>query len=159
MDLLASHGVPVTIERLRECVLEGIREQAGEGAEARARALLDYVQAIMSPEQASDVTIFEGQLVSRSVPFIQQSADGAEKHLRLMGISHLLANMLRSHVEITEDEYITTRYEELTERLSCLERVDVTNQSLDNRLTAVYRGFVELAGTLGLAVFDDYCLL
>ena len=57
-----------------------------------------------------------------------------------MGVSHLLANLLRPSVEITEDEYITTRFEELTERLSCLERVDVTNPSLDNRLTAVYQG-------------------
>ena len=159
MDLLAIQNVPATIERLRESMLEGIREQAGEGADAQARALFDYVQAIMSPEQASDVMIFKGQLVSRSVPFIQQSAGVSEKHLRLMGISHLLANMLRPSVEMTEDEYITTRFEELTERLACLERVDVTNPSLDNRLTAVYRGFVELAGTLGLAAFDDYCLL
>jgi hypothetical protein len=159
VDKLSSREDPGTINRLRQSFLEGIREQAGEGAAAQAQALVDYVQAVMSPEQASDVAIFKDQLVSRSVPFVQQSVDVKEKHLRLMGISHLLANLLRPAVETTEDEYITSRFEELTERLSCLERVDMTNPSLDNRLTTVYRGLVELASALGLSTCDAFCLL
>ncbi len=159
MDRLALQDVPGTIDKLRASVLEGIREQAGEGADAQARALLDYVQAVMSPDQATDLAIFKDQLVSRSIPFVQQSLNLPEKHLRLLGVSHLLANMLRPAVETTEDEYITTRFEELAERLSCLERVEVANPSLDNRLMSIYGGFVELASALGLTACDALCLL
>jgi hypothetical protein len=149
----------LTIGKLRESLLRDVAEKAGGVAEAKAIALLDYVQAIMSPEQASDIMIFQDQLVSRSVPYIQKSPDGSEKHFRLLGVSHLLANLLRPAVESNEDDYITTRYEELTDRLACLERVEETNPSLDNRLLVIYQGLVELASALGLTACDALCFL
>jgi hypothetical protein len=152
-------NVPSTVVELRESLLEDLVEQAGIEAAAQARGLLDYIQAIIPPEQSSDTSIFKDQVVSRSIPFVQQAEDGMEKHLCLLGVSHLLLNLLRGPVEESEDDYITSRFEDLADHLSGIERVDQTNEQLDNRLFDIYRGLVELASALGLTSCDTMCIL
>jgi len=148
---------PKSVVELRESLLEGIVDQAGIEAASQARALLDYVQATIPPEQAEDMAVVQDQLVSRSVPFIQRTGDRSERHLRLLGVSHLLVSLIRPAVVRTEDEYITSRFEDLSDRLMSLEKVEEANPQVDHRLTAIYQGLVELASALGLSSCDALC--
>ncbi|GEM_PF-4890538 len=141
-----SEAVAELIDRL----MSGIAERAGEWSAGRARLLLDHVIASSPPEVLRDPAQFRTHLVEEAMKFVTYSGDGREAHVRLVAACHLLVNMLQPVVEDNDDEYITTDYEELRDGLDDLERLDISNPSLDNRLRSIFDELIELSMALGI---------
>jgi hypothetical protein len=143
-------GQPGDITALRDSLLAGVREGAGPAAEAEARALLDYVLTITSVDGPPDRATYIDQVVSRSIPFIEQAEDSAARHLRLLGVTHVLLNLLKPQIESSDDELLSSEFEDLRDKLVNLDRVNGFNPSVDNDLELIYRGLVELSSALCL---------
>lgn len=137
--------------RMMDGLMEGIAENAGEQAAVRARLLLDRAAARGPEEALRDPAKFRSLLLEQAKAFIESSGGELENHFRLIAACHLLVNMLRPLVEDTDDEYITTEYEELSEGLNDLERLETFNLSLYNRLRTIFEGTLELSVALGIA--------
>jgi hypothetical protein len=135
-------------EELKESLLSGIGAQAGTAAEAEARSLLDQVLGQACEACPDDTEAFIDQLVVRSLPFVRGTHDMEVRHRRLMGVSHVLVNILRPIAEENEDELISSRFEVLRDRLFNLERVDGKSSAVDHRLVSIYEGLVELTSVL-----------
>lgn len=142
----ASEAVAELINRL----MSGIAERAGEWSAGRARLLLDQVITSSSPEGLRDQDQFRTHLAEEAMVFVAYSGDRREVHVRLVAACHLLVNMLQPVVDDTDDEYITTDYEELRDGLDDLERLDISNPSLDNRLRSIFDELIELSMALGI---------
>jgi hypothetical protein len=138
------------VAKLTDRLMSGIAERAGEWAAVRARLLLDHVIATVPREGLSDPSVFRKHLVEQAALFIQCSGGDPEVHFRYVGVNHLLVNMLQPLVEGTDDEYVTTEFEELRDGLDDLERIDVSNPSLNARLSSIFDELVELSMTLGV---------
>ncbi|MBI0584102.1 MAG: hypothetical protein ISF22_07730 [Methanomassiliicoccus sp.] len=150
---IGGHPSPGPISVLRERLTCGLEEQAGDDALDRANMLLEQVHRFLPPERRDDADLFRERLVRSSVAFVREGEGAVEKHLRATGASHLLVNMLCPPVEETDDQYLTERFEELRDGLYDLERIDVSNPSLDARLLSIFEGLLELAGAL--AIYDN----
>ncbi len=138
------------VAELTEKLMHSIAENAGEQAAVRARLLLDHVIASVPVEGKIDPAVLRGHLVEQAMLFVQCSGDDFEAHHRLVGTDHLLVNMLRPLVEGTDDEYITTEYEELRDGLDDLERIELSNPSLNARLSSIFDELIEICMALGI---------
>ncbi|MDW5563641.1 MAG: hypothetical protein SA339_10480 [Methanomassiliicoccus sp.] len=138
------------VVKLKDRMMFGIADRAGENAAARARLLLDHVIDSLPEEALGDEAAFMALLVDRARTFVLSSGGEPEGHFRLVGANHLLVNMLQPVVEGTDDEYITTEYEELSDGLDDLERIDISNPSLNNRLSSIFDELIELSKALGI---------
>jgi hypothetical protein len=138
------------VAELIDQLMNGITESAGEWASVRARLLLDHVVTTSSIESLRDPELFRTHLVEQAMSFVECSGGDTEAHYRLVAACHLLVNMLRPVVEGTDDEYITTEYEELRDGLDDLERLDVSNPSMNNRLSSIFEELIELSKALGI---------
>jgi hypothetical protein len=151
-ELEASGAVraPEEVAGLLDQLMRDIAETAGEWAATRARLLLDQVVSIGPPEVLRDPAALRSHLVLQAVAFVRSASGEADAHARLVAADHLLVSMLRPVVEGTDDEYITDEYEELRDGLDDLERLDVSNPSLNNRLSSILEELVELSMALGI---------
>lgn len=131
-------------------LMSDIAERAGEWAALRARLLLDHMVSVSPPEVLLDPNSLRAHLVEQVLSFVQSSGGEPELHIRLVAACHLLVNMLRPVVEEADDEYITTEYEELRDGLDDLERLDVSNPSMNTRLRSILEELVRLSEALGI---------
>jgi len=138
------------VSELMGQLMNGIRERAGEEAAVRAQLLLDYVDASIPQEGLTDPELFRGYLVEQAKVFVQCSGGDPEARLRMMGASHVLVNMLQLLLEGSDDEYIAADFEELRDGLNDLERIDLSNPSLNARLSSIFDGLIELCTALGI---------
>ena len=150
LEISGATRLPEEVARMLDGLMGGIAENAGEQAAVRARLLLDRAAANGSDEELGDPALFRPLLLKQAKTFIESSGGGPETHLRLVAACHLLVNMLRPLVEGTDDEYITTEYEDLSEGLDDLERLDISNLSLDNRLRTIFEEIIELSVALSI---------
>ena len=123
-----------------------------------ARELLDYSDDLTPRDRPQRDLLFIDTLLMKSVPFIQGSKDPVQKHRRLLGVAHLLVFFLKDEVAATEDELVTSRFEDLEDRLTSLEEIEMANPSIDQRLSKIYEGLMELAVALGMTSCGDYCV-
>ncbi len=143
---------------LRLIIIAEIGRRAGPEAVREAKALLDRAEATPSGQSGKESISYVDNLLSLTAPFIREAPSEHIMHCRMLAASHLLARLISQEIESQEDEFISSRLEDLQERLHSLERIELTNPSVEAGLARIYEGLMELANTLGLTTFEHYSL-
>lgn len=140
---------------LRITALAEIGREAGPETLREAKALLDRAVSTL-PRREGEERDFVDHLLALTAPFIREAPTEIVRHRRLLASSHILARLLTEEAEAFDDELVSSRLEDLRERLDTLEGIEPFNPSVEARLAHIYEGLMELANAIGLTAYDQY---
>ncbi len=88
--------------------------------------------------------------------FLDAAKTPSQKYHRIHGLARFLVFVLGPRVEAQDDEYLSERFDSLSEQLHDLEGISIEYGPANPRMIALFEGFMELASCLGLSQSPEY---